>query len=150
VYISAWAFFRPASQWHSLETFQLVACFRMVELIRFFSSGLGQASAAANNWFWNFIISRFTTQMVLHMKYGIYFFFASLMVLSMVFVFFFVPETSRVPLEYVDRLFETRPVRKANQKVLEEVAHEHSTFRQNLGAEEVSKEDAQFEHKENA
>ena len=28
---------------------------------------LGQASAACNNWFWNFIISRFTPQMFLSM-----------------------------------------------------------------------------------
>lgn len=54
---------------------------------------LGQASAAANNWFWNFIISRFTPQMFLTMGYGVYFFFASLMILSVVFVWFLIPET---------------------------------------------------------
>lgn len=54
---------------------------------------LGQASAAANNWFWNFIISRFTPQMFLSMSYGVYFFFASLMIFSAVFVYFLIPET---------------------------------------------------------
>ena len=47
---------------------------------------LGQAFAAANNWFWNFIISRFTPQMFATMEYGVYMFFASLMLLSIPFV----------------------------------------------------------------
>lgn len=57
---------------------------------------LGQASAAMNNWFWNFIISRFTPQMFLNMGNsgcGVYFFFASMMLLSIPFVFFLIPET---------------------------------------------------------
>ncbi|KAG8422442.1 hypothetical protein J3459_010419 [Metarhizium acridum] len=36
---------------------------------------LGQANAAANNWFWNFIIARFTEQMFNAWGYGVYFFF---------------------------------------------------------------------------
>jgi sugar porter (SP) family MFS transporter len=47
---------------------------------------LGQAFAAANNWFWNFIVSRFTPQMFSTMGYGVYVFFASLMLLSIPFV----------------------------------------------------------------
>lgn len=82
---------------------------------------LGQASAAASNWFWNFIISRFTPQMFLKMGYGVYFFFASLMILSIVFVFFFVPETKSIPLEEMDRLFAIKPVHRANQILMEEL-----------------------------
>ncbi|EJD42305.1 general substrate transporter [Auricularia subglabra TFB-10046 SS5] len=81
---------------------------------------LGQASAAANNWFWNFIISRFTPQMFLTMGYGVYFFFAALMVLSIAFVYFFIPETKSVPLEQMDRLFDVRPCAIANQIILRE------------------------------
>ncbi|KAI9659954.1 MAG: hypothetical protein M1821_001306 [Bathelium mastoideum] len=92
---------------------------------------LGQASAAANNWFWNFIISRFTPQMFLKMSYGVYFFFASLMILSVVFVYFLIPETKSVPLESMDRLFETRPLQKANKLVMEELRLEDEEFRQN-------------------
>jgi hypothetical protein len=47
---------------------------------------LGQASAAASNWFWNFIVSRFTPQMFSAMGYGVYMFFACLMLLSIPFV----------------------------------------------------------------
>ncbi|KAG9609729.1 quinate permease, partial [Aureobasidium melanogenum] len=93
---------------------------------------LGQASAAANNWFWNFIISRFTPQMFLNMGpsgCGVYFFFASMMMLSIVFVWFLVPETKSIPLEAMDRLFEVKPVRKANKVVIEEVRLREEEFR---------------------
>ncbi|KAK4201750.1 putative quinate permease [Triangularia verruculosa] len=82
---------------------------------------LGQASAAANNWFWNFLISRFTPQMFLKMEYGVYFFFASLMIISIVFIFFFVPETKSIPLEAMDRLFEIKPVHRANKMLMAEL-----------------------------
>jgi len=90
---------------------------------------LGQASAAANNWFWNFIISRFTPQMFLTMKYGVYFFFASLMILSVPFVWFLVPETKSVPLEAMDRLFEIKPAYKANKEVIAELRAQEEEFR---------------------
>ncbi|KAK1997599.1 general substrate transporter [Colletotrichum falcatum] len=83
---------------------------------------LGQASAAANNWLWNFFISRFTPQMFNAWDYGVYFFFASLMICSAVFIFFLVPETKSVPLEMMDRLFEIRPIRKANKTIMAELA----------------------------
>ncbi|TDZ34505.1 Quinate permease [Colletotrichum spinosum] len=91
---------------------------------------LGQASAAANNWFWNFIISRFTPQMFNAWGYGVYFFFASLMILSAVFVFFLVPETKAVPLETMDRLFKVKPVWRANKIIIAELAEDQNS-RQN-------------------
>jgi hypothetical protein len=84
---------------------------------------LGQASAAANNWFWNFIISRFTPQMFNAMGRsgcGVYFFFASMMILSIAFVWFFIPETKGIPLELMDRLFEIKPVTKAHRLIVAE------------------------------
>jgi hypothetical protein len=91
---------------------------------------LGQASAAANNWFWNFIISRFTPQMFLKMGYGVYFFFASLMILSVFFVWFLIPETKGIPLEAMDRLFEIKPTRKAHPVLLKELRDQEEQFRQ--------------------
>ena len=90
---------------------------------------LGQASAAANNWFWNFIVSRFTPQMFLTMEFGVYFFFASLMILSVVFVYYLLPETKGIPLESMDRLFEIKPVRKAHAVVREEIRVQDEEFR---------------------
>ncbi|KAF2459971.1 general substrate transporter [Lineolata rhizophorae] len=93
---------------------------------------LGQASAAANNWFWNFLISRFTPQMFLAMNYGVYFFFASLMILSVIFVYFLLPETKSIPLESMDRLFEIKPVRVANKALMAELQVQDSEFRQDV------------------
>lgn len=77
---------------------------------------LGQANAAANNWLWNFLIARFTEQMFNAWGYGVYFFFASLMLISCVFVYFCIPETKGIPLESMDRLFDIKPVRLAHSK----------------------------------
>lgn len=100
---------------------------------------LGQASASANNWFWNFIISRFTPQMFLKMEYGVYFFFASLMLLSIIFVYYLIPETKSIPLESMDRLFEIKPVRKANKQLMEELGA-HSAEDASLSADEKAKQ----------
>lgn len=94
--------------------------------------GLGQASASANNWFWNFIISRFTPQMFNNMGpsgSGVFFFFASMMIASIVFVWFLIPETKSIPLESMDRLFEIKPVRKANKIIIEEDRAREAEFR---------------------
>lgn len=99
---------------------------------------LGQASAAASNWFWNFIISRFTPQMFEAMGYGVYMFFASLMLLSCAFVFFLIPETKGIPLEAMDKLFETMPVRKANESVMGALRAQDEEFRRNAGDLELS------------
>ena len=50
---------------------------------------LAQAFAAANNWFWNFLVARFTPQMFATMGYGVYFFFAALMIVSGKLILFF-------------------------------------------------------------
>lgn len=91
---------------------------------------LGQANAAANNWFWNFIIARFTAQMFNAWGYGVYFFFASLMIISVVFVFFCVPETKSIPLEAMDRLFTTKPTWRANDILMEELQLQDQEYRE--------------------
>ncbi|RYP66625.1 hypothetical protein DL771_007694 [Monosporascus sp. 5C6A] len=90
---------------------------------------LGQASAAANNWFWNFIVARFTEQMFNKFGYGVYFFFASLMIITVFFVFFLVPETKSIPLEVMDRLFRVKPTYRANGIILRELELEEEAFR---------------------
>ncbi|KAJ7066773.1 general substrate transporter [Mycena belliarum] len=65
-----------------------------------------QACQAASNWFWGFIIARFTPQMFTSMGFGVYIFFATLMVISIPFVYFILPETKQVPLERMEELFE--------------------------------------------
>ncbi|KAJ7114098.1 general substrate transporter [Mycena epipterygia] len=65
-----------------------------------------QACQAASNWFWGFIITRFTPQMFTSMGFGVYIFFASLMVISVPFIYFILPETKQIPLERMEELFE--------------------------------------------
>lgn len=63
------------------------------------------------------------------MGYGVYFFFASLMILSIPFVYFLIPETKSVPLEAMDRLFEIKPVRNANKVIITELRGQEEEFR---------------------
>ena len=102
---------------------------------------LGQANAAANNWFWNFIIARFTEQMFNAWGFGVYFFFATLMIISVFFVFFCIPETKGIPLEAMDRLFEHKPTWKANALLHEELRLQESEYREaNINDAKVSEE----------
>lgn len=97
--------------------------------------GLGLAFAAANNWFWNFIVARFTPQMFTTMGYGVYFFFASLMILSAIFVYFLIPETKNIPLEAIDRLFErSLKASQAHEIVWAELEQEEEALRAGLDA----------------
>jgi sugar porter (SP) family MFS transporter len=101
---------------------------------------LGQACAAGSNWIWNFIVARFTPQMFSHMGYGVYFFFASLMICSTAFVFFLMPETKGVPLESMDRLFANEfrlHPRKAQKIVMAELREEEEGFRHNVDGAEL-------------
>ncbi|KAH7134085.1 general substrate transporter [Dactylonectria macrodidyma] len=109
---------------------------------------LGQANAAANNWFWNFIIARFTQTMFNEMGYGVYMFFASMMIVSVFFVWFCVPETKGVPLETMDRLFEIKPVRKAHSIIIEELRIHDVEFRQNIDGVDLKEEKAGTEQLE--
>ncbi|KIM36082.1 hypothetical protein M413DRAFT_20637 [Hebeloma cylindrosporum] len=63
------------------------------------------AFVSASNWLIMFIITRFTPHMFLSMSYGVYLFFASFMVVSLFFVYIFLPETRQVPLERTNELF---------------------------------------------
>jgi Sugar (and other) transporter len=63
------------------------------------------------------------------MNYGVYFFFAALSFLAFFFAFFLIPETSGIPLEAVDRLFEIKPVWKAHSKLKAQLKEDELQFR---------------------
>ena len=96
--------------------------------------------------------------MFTRMGYGVYFFFASLMMCSIVFVWFLVPETKGVPLESVDRLFEIMPTRKAHGIAMQELKERDEEFREHVKQEgldlvlgdEVKGKAAPVQHVENA
>ncbi|KAI5474883.1 MFS transporter, quinate permease [Pseudohyphozyma bogoriensis] len=84
-----------------------------------------QMLASASNWLWNFVISRATPYMFSSMGYGVYLFFATMMVLSIPYLVFFLPETKNIPLEEMDRLFAPGVnVWNANKIVMAELQRE--------------------------
>jgi len=84
--------------------------------------------AAASNWLWNFVISRATPTMFLTMGYGVYLFFATMMIISIPYIVFFLPETKAIPLEEMDRLFAPGMGSwNANTKVMAELQRERGT-----------------------
>ncbi len=80
-----------------------------------------QVFMAASNWLYNFAISQATPHMFIKMGYGVYLFFASCMVLSVLWVYFFMPETKGIPVEEMDNLHEKHPPRHANKLLIEEL-----------------------------
>jgi sugar porter (SP) family MFS transporter len=91
-----------------------------------FSTNIRNATSAVNaasNWFWAFIMARFTSQMINKMEYGIFFFFAACMTVCLPIFFFLYPETKNIPIEYMDELFKHKPWR-AHAIVLEQIARD--------------------------
>lgn len=92
---------------------------------------VGQVGASMANWLWTFVIARITPNMVAGMGrngFGMYFFFGSISACAVVFVWFLVPETKSVPLDQMDRLFEIKPVRSAQPKLMDELATNNAEF----------------------
>lgn len=75
--------------------------------------------------------------MLAQMRYGTYFFFASLMVLAAIFVFLLIPETKAVPLEVMDSLFDTRPVWRAHGKIIAQLHENEQQFREEIQSSKV-------------
>jgi len=84
----------------------------------------------------------------------VYMFFASLMLCSIVFIWFLVPETMGVPLEAMDRLFEMGgPMRGRHARLLEELRADEVAFRGDVGGlkldvEEKGEDDVVVEREE--
>lgn len=77
---------------------------------------------------------------------GVYFFFASMMLVSIIFVWFLIPETKSIPLESMDRLFEIKPVHRANAVVMEEVRLREEEFRADAEGAGLSIAKEKLEH----
>lgn len=105
-----------------------------------------QAFIAASNWLFAFLIARFTPQMFASMGYGVYLFFAALMLCSIPIVYFVVPETSGIPLERMDELFAVIP-RKAHGVVSERLhkQRENDNFDDKPQQEQLEKAESRDE-----
>jgi hypothetical protein len=78
---------------------------------------------------------------------GVYFFFASMMIVSIFFVWFCIPETKGIPLEAMDRLFEIKPKSKAHGILLQELRGEFEAVRE---AKTMEAGEGNAEHVENS
>ncbi|KKK12659.1 hypothetical protein AOCH_001357 [Aspergillus ochraceoroseus] len=107
---------------------------------------LAQAATAASNWLFNFLVSRFTKQMFATMNYGVYFFFGALSFFAFFFAFFLIPETSGIPLEAVDRLFEIKPVWSAHSKLQAQLKEDEEIFRLELKGTGAFKKEQSHAH----
>ncbi|KAG9656104.1 general substrate transporter, partial [Aureobasidium melanogenum] len=67
--------------------------------------GLGMALCTATHWLFNFVIARSVPYMISNIGFGTYFVFASCTTLSILFVYFYVPETKGLSLEEIDVVF---------------------------------------------
>lgn len=59
-------------------------------------------------------------------------FFATLSFFAFFFAFFLIPETSGIPLEKVERLFEIKPVWRANKTLKFQLKEEEEQFRHDV------------------
>ncbi len=86
------------------------------------------------------------------MGYGVYFFFASLMICSTVFVWYLIPETKGIPLEAMDRLFDPSAgtPRKAHKQIMLELKADEEAFRHNIEGSNYSLAKEKAEHVEEA
>jgi hypothetical protein len=67
------------------------------------------------------------------MGFEVYFFFASLMLCSIIFIWFLTPETKGIPFKSMDRLFSKELVSQRAQKiVMQEFAEGEESFRSNV------------------
>jgi len=76
-----------------------------VSLLRHFTDRSLSFSTSCN-WLFNFIIGLITPPLVENTGFGAYVFFAVFCLLSLIWVYFFVPETAGKTLEEMDRVFD--------------------------------------------
>ncbi|BBG92740.1 Major facilitator superfamily protein [Prunus dulcis] len=65
----------------------------------------GQAINVSVNMLFTFIIAQVFLNMLCHMKFGLFFFFAGFVVIMTIFITFFLPETKNVPIEEMNRVW---------------------------------------------
>jgi len=84
-------------------------------------------SASASNWLWNLVIARATPTMFISMQgHGPFYFFATMQLLSIIYVVLLLPETKEIPLEEMDRLWNQKNKWTANKVVMAELQRENA------------------------
>lgn len=84
----------------------------------------GIALGASSNWMTNFIVGQITPDMLEGIKYGTFIFFGLMTFGGATFLWFVVPETSRLTLEEMDILFGSEGVARADSARMQEINRE--------------------------
>jgi len=88
---------------------------------------LTQAINACANWFWAFVMGRWSGQALDAIGYKFYFIFGTCMVVFPFIVYFLYPETKGVPLEAIDHLFFKVPAWRSREYALEQYRLEYES-----------------------
>ncbi|KAL4451268.1 hypothetical protein ABPG77_009346 [Micractinium sp. CCAP 211/92] len=72
--------------------------------------GAGMGAAVIINFLFTFFIGQAFLSMMCGMKFGVYFFFGAWVIIMTLFIYFFLPETSGVPIEEVQLTFARHPL----------------------------------------
>lgn len=106
---------------------------------------LTQSINASANWFWAFVMGRWTGKAINDIGFGLYFLFAACTTVFPIVIFLLYPETKGVPLEAIDYLFEV-PAWRARKHALEKFKQEYE-----IGARShSSNSESDFEKSEEA
>lgn len=65
----------------------------------------GQSLNVSVNMFFTFFIGQFFLTMLCHMKFGLFYFFAGMVLIMTIFIYFLLPETKGVPIEEMGRVW---------------------------------------------
>ncbi|XP_048599918.1 sugar transport protein 10-like [Brassica napus] len=65
----------------------------------------GQAINVSVNMFFTFLIGQFFLTMLCHMKFGLFYFFAGMVAIMTIFIYFLFPDTRGVPIEEMGRIW---------------------------------------------
>ncbi|EOA19332.1 hypothetical protein CARUB_v10003693mg [Capsella rubella] len=65
----------------------------------------GQSLNVSVNMFFTFLIGQFFLTMLCHMKFGLFYFFAFMVLIMTIFIYFLLPETKGVPIEDMGRVW---------------------------------------------
>ncbi|CZT12754.1 hypothetical protein WAI453_004804 [Rhynchosporium graminicola] len=84
----------------------------------------GIALGASSNWMNNFIVGQVTPDMIAGIGYGTYLLFGFLTLIGAAFIWFFVPETSRLTLEEMDVIFGSQGTAQADFERMAEINRE--------------------------
>lgn len=77
-------------------------------------------------WLWTYVVTKALPSMYASMGYGVYIFFASMLILASIYAFFFIHETKGLRIDQMDHLFGfTKIEENLGENLGEKIGPEH-------------------------